>query len=93
MHSLDSHPETGISFATFQLPFWQEVQSLAETAAQNFLPIRIIDWDIALTPKGPVLIEGSFLWKPFNQHPHMGLVAELLRPSCRKKTQSLAWVH
>jgi len=42
------------------LPFWQEVQSLAETAAQNFLPIRTIDWDIALTPKGPVLIEGNF---------------------------------
>jgi len=61
------------------LPFWDEACALAETAARHFLPIRTIGWDVALTPEGPVILEGNFWWNPFNQHSNMGLVGELLK--------------
>ncbi len=82
MRSLDRHPATGVAFVEVMVPFWPQICSLAEAAAGHFLPIRTVGWDIALTADGPVLLEGNFWWNPFNQHPHMGQVADLLRQSC-----------
>ncbi len=79
MYSLTEHPHTGRVFSDFTLPFWDEACALAETAARHFLPIRTIGWDVALTPEGPVILEGNFWWNPFNQHSNMGLVGELLK--------------
>lgn len=78
MYSLAEHPRTGRVFSDFTLPFWDEACALAETAARHFLPIRTVGWDIALTPQGPVILEGNFWWNPFNQHSNMWLVGEML---------------
>jgi hypothetical protein len=79
MYSLTEHPLTGRVFSDFTLPFWEDACALVETAARHFLPIRTIGWDVALTPEGPVIIEGNFWWNPFNQHSNMGSVAEILK--------------
>ena len=79
MYSLAEHPHTGRVFSDFTLPLWHEACALAETAAKHFLPIRTVGWDVALTPEGPVILEGNFWWNPFNQHSHMGLVGEILK--------------
>jgi len=61
---VDRHPETGVTFSGFQLPFWAEVCALARRAARAFLPIRTIGWDFAMTAGGPCLIEGNFWADP-----------------------------
>jgi hypothetical protein len=41
------------------LPLWQETIAMACRAHAAFAPRVIVGWDIAVTPKGPVLIEGN----------------------------------
>lgn len=60
------HPTTGMLFEGFQVPFWKESCELAMEAARKFLPIRTVGWDIAITPKGPLLIEGNDRADPFH---------------------------
>lgn len=59
---LETHPKTGCSFIDFQVPYWQAVRHMVIDAAQKFLPIRTIGWDVAITPDGPVIIEGNTDW-------------------------------
>lgn len=63
---LSEHPRTGQSFTNFHVPFWKEALALAKQAALLFLPLRSIGWDIAITPQGPVLVEGNCRWDPCN---------------------------
>ena len=58
------HPDTGIAFSNFKLPFAAETHSLVLRAAQAFTPLRTIGWDIAITDDGPLLIEGNVTWDP-----------------------------
>jgi len=57
-------PETASSFVGFQLPDWHEVKNLALRAAGAFPWARSIGWDIAISDRGPVLIEGNVEWSP-----------------------------
>ena len=57
-------PGTQKSFIGFQLPDWPEVKALALRAAQAFPWARSIGWDIAMSDRGPVLIEGNEEWSP-----------------------------
>lgn len=61
-----SHPVTAKQICGFQIPQWPAVMALAEYAARLFFPLRTIGWDIAITPRGPVLIEGNPYWDPSN---------------------------
>lgn len=56
------HPVTGTHIVGFQIPFWQEVIQMAKDAAQLDTRNRSIGWDIAITSKGPELIEGNHNW-------------------------------
>ncbi|KTD43140.1 sugar-transfer associated ATP-grasp domain-containing protein [Legionella parisiensis] len=68
--SVHQHPTTRIKLTNFQLPMWNEACELAVHAAKQFLPLRTIGWDIALTPTKPVIIEGNQHWDPPNLEPH-----------------------
>jgi hypothetical protein len=57
---IPTHPETGMAFRGFRLPFWEEALALVRKAALAFVPVRMIGFDVALTPAGPVLIEGNY---------------------------------
>lgn len=63
---VSTHPKTGVSFEGFRLPLWDEACRLAEDAAGKFLPIRTVGWDVAVTPNGPVIVEGNSYWDPHN---------------------------
>ncbi len=62
--SVPKHPETDREIEGTKLPCWEEICDLAVSVAPNFLPMRSIGWDIALTPEGPKIIEGNARWDP-----------------------------
>lgn len=64
IHSITKHPETGIEFFGFKIPEWEYVLKYAIRAAEQFAPIRTIGWDVAITPDGPIIIEGNITWDP-----------------------------
>lgn len=53
------HPATGAQIAGRQLPFWDQVIALVTRAHLAFENVPMIGWDVAITPEGPLLIEGN----------------------------------
>ena len=53
------HPDTQLPFSGFNIPFWHEVCQLACRAASVSPFCRSIGWDIAITPEGPIILEGN----------------------------------
>lgn len=64
MTAVAAHPETGIPFAGFSLPYWSEAIALARTAQRFFPELPTLGWDIALTEDGPIIIEANARWDP-----------------------------
>lgn len=56
------HPDTGERFEGEQLPEWPRVLDVCRRAAIAFSGVRAVGWDVALTPDGPVIIEGNATW-------------------------------
>ncbi|GAA4107325.1 hypothetical protein GCM10022393_02520 [Aquimarina addita] len=54
------HPDSNIIFKNFEIPFFQQVKEEV-IKATTLLPSRLIGWDIAITPTGPILIEGNHI--------------------------------
>lgn len=46
------------------LPFWPESIELVKSASKKFLPLRTVGWDVAITDKGPIIIEGNCFFDP-----------------------------
>jgi hypothetical protein len=55
----DSHPDSGITFKGFEVPFFQEALSLAIRSSFALSPLRSFAWDIAITQDGPLVVEGN----------------------------------
>jgi hypothetical protein len=53
------HPETGVRIEGIALPGWPAARAQVARAHQAFPEYVMIGWDVALTPDGPVLIEGN----------------------------------
>lgn len=56
-----AHPLSGQAFIGFQIPFFREALALCCEAAKVEPRMRYIGWDVAITPEGPVLVEGNNL--------------------------------
>ena len=50
-------------FEGFRIPYWNEVRELVKNVHAKLPDIRSIGWDVAITPNGPVLIEGNDNWE------------------------------
>ncbi|QIB64706.1 hypothetical protein G3T16_04180 [Kineobactrum salinum] len=55
----DSHPDTGVQITGKVVPFWDEITELANLATEAYGGTTSVGWDIAITPNGPVFIEGN----------------------------------
>jgi hypothetical protein len=56
----EAHPVTGAPILRRVVPGWAAVKALAVRAHETaFADYALIGWDIAITPNGPVLIEGN----------------------------------
>jgi hypothetical protein len=54
-----NHPETGKTIQGFKIPYWEEMIELVEKASKVVSEVGYIGWDVAITPNGPILIEGN----------------------------------
>jgi hypothetical protein len=59
MERRERHPTSGVQFGTFVVPRWNEVLDLALRLARGFRPHGVVNWDIAVTEEGVVVIEGN----------------------------------
>jgi hypothetical protein len=59
---LAAHPDTGVAFAGVAVPFWDEVLATTRRAARAVPELGTIGWDIAVSPTGPVVVEGNRNW-------------------------------
>jgi hypothetical protein len=64
LEDVDRVEHTGISLLGREMPHWVAMKDLLEIKATCFYPIRLIGWDVGLTPDGPVIIEGNFWFDP-----------------------------
>ena len=55
----ECHPVTGTRFQGTRVPMWPEILALLQDAAQVVPSIRYVGWDVAVTPEGPLLVEGN----------------------------------
>lgn len=68
----EKHPLTGIVFEGYQLPYWSQVVELVMKAHRCILGLQSIGWDVAITPTGPILIEGNDNWEIANPQDAIG---------------------
>lgn len=77
--AFSTHPGTGVPIVGFCVPQWEAVKALALAVAPEIPQVRYVGWDIAVTEKGPCLIEGNeypghVFYVLYQHHPdHMGL--------------------
>lgn len=57
-------PGTTRQLVGYRLPLWPQVKQLALDAALAFPYARAIGWDIAVSDRGAILIEGNERWSP-----------------------------
>ena len=86
-----THPITGKEFYGFQLPQWNRIKGTAVEAARVFPTARAIGWDIAPTPRGPVLLEGNYHWGV--EIPQQAYQEGLMKGSFKETYQALARRH
>lgn len=67
-----SHPESGKKIDGFVIPYWDEVKKLCLEASKEIPEAYYIGWDVAVTPDGPVLVEGnsraSLVWQRMDRN-------------------------
>ena len=61
--SVCRHPETNIVFENFVVPYFRQAVEMACQLHRYFYGIHSIGWDIAITPTGPIFIEGNDNWE------------------------------
>ena len=55
----ERHPVTGVRFDGRVLPMWGEARRICLEAALVNPYIHVVGWDVAITPDGPVFVEGN----------------------------------
>lgn len=53
------HPKTNAKIKGVKLPYWNEIVEMLKKVCAKVPTVGYIGWDIAITPDGPVIIEGN----------------------------------
>ena len=59
MEEFEAHPITHIKFDGYEIPYFDKIIELTKEAALKFPKTIVIGWDVAITDKGPLIIEGN----------------------------------
>jgi hypothetical protein len=54
---IDKHPKTGTSFKDLVFPEWDKMRDVVSRGAAAVPSCHLQGWDVALTDRGPVLVE------------------------------------
>lgn len=60
---VERHPDTGVALEGFEIPYFQKSIELACSLHRCLYGIHSVGWDIAITPQGPLFIEGNDDWE------------------------------
>ncbi|WP_405467820.1 sugar-transfer associated ATP-grasp domain-containing protein [Microbacterium sp. Ld4] len=82
-HPFAEHPVTGVAITGFQVPLYDEVLALVDTLARRVPAFPYIGWDVAITPTGPVVIEGNHNSGVFQSKPSVSGIRQGLLPRYR----------
>ena len=55
----DHHPMTGTPIIGFTIPYFEEAKQMCLEAMRKVPQVRFVAWDVAITPDGPIFIEGN----------------------------------
>jgi hypothetical protein len=55
----ERHPVTGVEIVGRPVPCWEQVVALVQRAHRVVSDRVLVGWDVAITPEGPVLLEGN----------------------------------
>jgi len=88
---LTHHPDTGAPLVGIQLDGAEAVKALALEASRKFGFLGTIGWDIGLSEKGPVIIEGNNLWGPMDQKVRGGYITEEIARGLRRHPFLSRW--
>lgn len=53
----ERHPESGVRFEGYAIPRWSEAVALVKAAQTQFSYFRLLGFDVAITPVGPIIVE------------------------------------
>ncbi len=59
---IEKHPETGVVFETFKVPYFDEAVRMCKECHKVFNGIHSVGWDMAVMPDGLLFIEGNDNW-------------------------------
>lgn len=59
LNEYEYHPKTKVKFDGFQIPCFEEAKKMALEASLESDKILVVGWDVAISDKGPVIIEGN----------------------------------
>lgn len=78
------HPISGVPIVGFQVPQFNEAIELVNKAAGTIPEVPYVGWDIAISDKGPVIIEGNYNTGVFQLKPSVSDVRQGLRQRYRE---------
>ncbi len=78
-----THPKTGVPIAGFQVPLYDRVVEVTKDLARRTPEAPYVGWDLAITPDGPVVIEGNHNSSVFQPKPSASGVRTGLLPVYR----------
>lgn len=59
---ITKHPDTGVEFESFKVPYFKEAIEEAKRCHEMFYGIHSVGWDFAIAPDGPIFIEANDNW-------------------------------
>lgn len=59
LETIEVHPVSGIELIGYQIPYVKEAIELCKKAALKEPRMRLLGWDVCITPHGPAIIEGN----------------------------------
>jgi len=59
-HEIETHPDTGERLKGLTIPGWDGCLALCNASAKAFPGMRLQAWDMAITERGPVMLEINF---------------------------------
>ena len=78
-----AHPTTSKEIVGFSLPYWRETVDLCKTVhGVGFSSYPTVGWDIALTDRGPVLLESNIQWATEHGIPNEGFLGKTAYVDC-----------